>query len=160
MAGIPLGPGADRKVPLDVLEARPCGKAPQHLLRFVRWIVTGPRTQVYARCLYCDAHSSAVKHDIARARTGLEIDQLPLERDMTCSGCWGTGCETCEPHRSCLFCGTREWLEEHHYAPVEIFGWEMAQLFGTVTLCRTHHSYWHAVMLAHRLGRDIPELAA
>lgn len=43
----------------------------------------------------------------------------------------------------CAVCGTITTLEEHHLAPVALFGLELATRWGTIMVCREHHEDWH-----------------
>jgi hypothetical protein len=45
----------------------------------------------------------------------------------------------------CARCGHHE-TEEHHFAPVALFGWDEAQKWPTAWLCPRCHRYWHRVI--------------
>lgn len=44
-------------------------------------------------------------------------------------------------------------LEEHHIAPLQVFGGE-GRLYGTTPLCPPHHLRWHRVMVGYTWTGD------
>lgn len=54
--------------------------------------------------------------------------------------------------KRCVRCDELGFLEEHHWAPREIFG-EEADLFPTDLLCQKCHAHWHAKVNEPRVRR-------
>jgi hypothetical protein len=46
----------------------------------------------------------------------------------------------------CERCGSTEGVEEHHWAPVSVFGAHEADRWPVAALCRSCHREWHRVM--------------
>lgn len=46
----------------------------------------------------------------------------------------------------CARCGATEGVEEHHWAPVAVFGWAEANKWPLGYLCRPCHRTWHRMM--------------
>lgn len=59
----------------------------------------------------------------------LDYDSIPYHEDAALA--------------PCAVCGTVTTCEEHHIAPVAVFGLELATRYGTMLLCREHHDAWH-----------------
>lgn len=87
------------------------------------------RRQVRGKCVCCGALAGGfVPHGLVE-----NIESLPVERDHRD----GTTCERC---------GTSEGVEEHHWAPKAIFGWDIANTWPTSFLCPGCHRLWHSTL--------------
>lgn len=41
-------------------------------------------------------------------------------------------------------------MEQHHFAPVNTFGWDEAERWPLLPLCKEHHRHWHRTMDGYR----------
>jgi hypothetical protein len=48
------------------------------------------------------------------------------------------------PAAHCDICGTLGQTETHHFAPVALFGLDVAESWPTANLCGSCHALWHA----------------
>jgi hypothetical protein len=65
--------------------------------------------------------------------TEAEAARFPLVKDTVT----GDACERC---------GATEGVEEHHWAPVAVFGVPEAEKWPLALLCRSCHVRWHQMM--------------
>lgn len=86
--------------------------------------------QIKAHCRTCSAKSGAIPEAVARVWVG-DLDALPSwNQPVTEVTCIVRGCTTVGS-------------EFHHFAPVNVFGWEEADRWPYLALCRPHHVEWH-----------------
>ncbi len=91
--------------------------------------------QVVSECPECGTLTGPIGHYTV-ARLGIDIAHLNVLRDYrgTLGRCSRRGCEL-------------EAVEDHHFAPVAIFG-EEADAWPRALLCVGHHLEWHRRMRA------------
>lgn len=75
---------------------------------------------------------------------GIDVEDIPVISDNSCSACGGSGCEQCV-RSECAHCGSRTYLHQHHpyrQSTMRRTG-KWSWLRVTVVLCRTCHQDLH-----------------
>ncbi len=69
---------------------------------------------------------------------GVDPHDLPIIRNSTA--------EQRNRRSACEACGEQPWAHEHHWAPTQLFGETIANMFGVKRLCPPCHTFWHSVV--------------